>query len=70
MKQQTEKVTPASLQKQASPFCSKCGSGDIRTEAFAKWSGRDQDWEIAELLDGNTCCNECGQDCEIKWRLD
>lgn len=55
--------------RKAIPACSKCGSNDIRTEAFAVWNGKIQEWRIAELLDGNTVCNACGQDCAIKWRI-
>lgn len=55
--------------RKAIPACSKCGSNDVRTEAFAGWNRVTQDWKIAELLDGNTVCAACGQDCEIKWRI-
>ena len=55
--------------RKAIPACSKCGSSDVRTEAFAQWNGKTQDWRVAELLDGNTVCSACGQDCDIKWRI-
>ena len=41
----------------------------VRTEAFAAWNQITQDWKIADLLDGNTVCAACGQECEIKWRV-
>ena len=55
--------------RRAIPACSKCGSHNVRAEAFAVWNERTQDWRIAELLDGNTVCTACGRDCEIKWRI-
>lgn len=65
----TEQVTAQSLHKRAIPMCSKCGSSDIRCEAFASWNERLQDWRVAELIETNQVCNACGQDCDIKWRL-
>jgi len=64
-----ETITPASLHKKAVPVCNKCGSSNVRTEAFAEWNGVTQNWKIHELLDGNQVCADCGQDCEIKWKL-
>lgn len=55
--------------RKAIPACNKCGSNDVRCEAYAKWNAKTQAWLITELLDGNTCCNACGQDCLIKWRV-
>ena len=64
-----EPLTAAELRKKLSPSCNKCGSSDVRTEAFAEWNNVTQNWKIQELLDGNQVCAECGQDCEIKWRV-
>lgn len=67
-----EPVTLREMQlvnKKVAPACPHCGSADIRVEAFARWSEQLQDWRLSELLDGNSCCNHCGQDCEVKWRL-
>lgn len=55
--------------RKAIPACSKCGSSDVRTEAFAGWNDNTQDWRIVEMLDGNTVCAACGHACEIKWRV-
>lgn len=55
--------------RRAIPACSKCGSHTVRAEAFAEWNDKLQTWKVAELLDGNTVCAACGQDCEIKWRV-
>lgn len=65
-----ETITPADLRMRAKPACSKCGSSQVMTEAFALWNERLQRWDVSELLDGNTVCNSCGQATEIKWRLE
>lgn len=65
----TETLTAQSLHKKARPACSKCGSSDVRCEAFAEWNERLQDWRIKELIESNQVCAACGQDCDIKWRL-
>lgn len=65
-----EKITINDLHnKKLRPYCDKCGSADIRSEAFVEWSERLQDWHIVELLDGNQVCCRCGQDCSVKWRI-
>jgi hypothetical protein len=64
-----EQITARDLGRKASPVCDKCGSHDVRTEAFAAWNAIRQDWMIAELLDGNQVCSHCGQECVIQWRL-
>ena len=53
----------------AIPACHRCGSSNVRTEAFIAWSDKMQDWRIAEVLDGNTVCAACGRDCNIKWKI-
>ena len=65
-----EQITAADLHMRARPSCSKCGSSQVLTEAFVIWNERLQRWDISELLEGNTVCNKCGQDTEIKWRLE
>ena len=64
-----EPITAAAIRKKAVPMCGRCGSSDVRTEAFAEWNAVNQDWKVRELLDGNTVCAKCGRDCEIKWSL-
>ena len=65
----TENVSAAEINKRVTPSCSRCGSSDIRVEAFAEWNERVQGWRVKELLDGNQVCNGCGQDCDIRWRV-
>jgi hypothetical protein len=65
-----EPLTAASLQKKAIPSCSKCGSCLVLTEAFVKWNERLQRWDIHDLFVNNAVCDNCGQDTEIKWRLE
>lgn len=62
-------LTAASLQKNFMPACTKCGSNLVCCEAFVVWSPKAQDWKVFQLLDGNTVCNHCGQDTQIKWRI-
>jgi ribosomal protein L37E len=64
-----EQITARDLGKKAHPVCDKCGSHEVRTEAFAAWNAIKQDWMIADLLDGNQVCAHCGQECAIQWRL-
>lgn len=65
-----EPVTARDLKnKKVAPACPHCGSSDVRVEAFARWSEQLADWRLSELLDGNSCCNHCGQGVEIKWKL-
>jgi len=64
-----EPITPAELRKKVVPMCERCGSSDIRTEAFAEWNAVNQNWKVRELLDGNTVCANCGRECQIKWSL-
>ena len=65
----TEILTARDLNKKAVPLCNHCGSQDVISEAFIQWNVRLQKWMILEQVDGNSCCNNCGKDCEIKWRL-
>ena len=64
-----EKITAADLTRKVVPYCSQCGSSEVLSEAFVRWNKRFERWEVSDLLDGNSCCNKCGQGCEIKWRL-
>jgi len=64
-----EPLTAADLRKKVLPMCSNCGSSNVRTEAFAEWNTVTQDWRVRELLDGNQVCADCGQGCEIKWKI-
>ena len=64
-----EKITAADLTKKVVPYCPSCGSSSVLCEAFVLWNERLNRWDIADLLDGNTVCNNCGQGCEIKWKL-
>jgi len=64
-----QQVTAHSLNKKAVPSCSKCGSSNVRVEAFATWNERLQNWRVAEIIESNQVCADCGQDCDIKWRL-
>jgi len=65
-----EPITAADIRKRVTPLCERCGSPDVRTEAFAEWNPVAQTWKIQELLDGNTVCAACGKDTQIKWRLE
>jgi len=64
-----EQVSAAMLHKKAMPRCSKCGSSNVRVEAFASWNERLQNWKVEELIETNQVCADCGQDTDIKWRL-
>jgi len=65
-----EPVTAAEIRKRVTPVCGRCGSDDVRTEAFAEWNDVKQTWVINELIDDNMICADCGYETQIKWRLE
>lgn len=39
--------------------CEKCGSSDVRVDAYASWNPHTKQWELAELFDEEVCMS-CG----------
>jgi hypothetical protein len=37
--------------------CEKCGSEDVRIDAFAEWDVDTQSWELQETFDYSWCCD-------------
>ena len=42
-------------------ICRKCGSRDVRRDAWAAWNVEKQDWELAEVFDAGFCAT-CDQE--------
>lgn len=54
------------LKRPQVPICTECGSADIRSDAYARWSVERQEWELVTTFD-NTDCENCGGECSIEW---
>jgi len=44
--------------------CSKCGSDDVRRDAWAEWDPEQQKWVLGEIFDEPYCTS-----CETNYRL-
>lgn len=44
--------------------CNKCGSNDVRKDAWAAWNEETQEWELANVFDAEFC-NSCEEECTI-----
>lgn len=42
-------------------YCPKCGSTEIRKDAFAEWDPEKQDWVLHSVYD-QTICDNCGEE--------
>lgn len=49
------------------PVCRTCGSEDIQADAFAVWDVENQRWDVADVFDKGSVCNECDGECRIEW---
>lgn len=45
--------------------CAKCGSDDVRRDAYAAWSVEAQDWELSTAFDQGTC-EACGEEARLE----
>lgn len=46
--------------------CIKCGSDDVRADAFAAWDVESQQWEIVETYDKGAWCECCNDETRLK----
>lgn len=55
---------------QVVPVCSRCGSEDVKGDAYAVWDKDTQQWEVAggDVFDKGAVCEPCGGETTIKWR--
>lgn len=51
-------------QPKVKPVCTRCGSDDVRRDAYAIWSIPNQEWELLATFD-NTDCEQCGGECSL-----
>lgn len=50
------------------PVCPKCGSDNVVTDAAARWSKANQEWEVSNIFDKGHGCDDCGaEDIEFAW---
>ena len=48
------------------PTCNKCGSTNLRKDAFAEWDNKTRDWVLHSVYDF-TVCDDCGE--EDNWNM-
>lgn len=51
------------------PVCEKCGSRNIRKDAWAEWDDTAQCWVLDNAFD-NCYCMECEDETDIEWKSD
>ena len=57
--------TPTALKPRPVNFtCSKCGSDDVVSDAWAEWSVEEQQWQLGQVFD-QTFCLACESDCSL-----
>lgn len=54
------------MSQNTKPVCSRCGSADVRADAYASWSDEKQEWELVSTFD-NSDCQDCGGECSLEW---
>ncbi len=57
-------TAPTTLER---PVCARCGSDDVRADAFAIWNHAAQDWEVASIMDDGHSCEACGGECDLEF---
>lgn len=57
--------TPA--QRRIKPICPRCGSSDVKSDAYAEWCVETQEWEMIITFDGIDCESCCRSDVGSKW---
>lgn len=45
-------------------ICKECGSVNVSSDALARWSEPDQQWEMSSALD-NEDCDDCGTETDV-----
>jgi len=49
------------------PVCSTCGSDDVRTDAYAVWDVKMQEWVLETAFEKPAVCEKCGGECSLEW---
>lgn len=55
-------------QAKGKPVCSRCGSDNVKKDAWAEWNAETQQWELSNTYD-ETYCEECEESCTLNWRM-
>lgn len=53
------------MTKRFKMICAKCGSDDVRADAYASWNVEAQAWELSSTHDKGSVCNACDGECSI-----
>lgn len=53
--------------KPTKPICERCGSEDVRADAYAGWDVQAQRWDVVATFDKGSVCENCGGECRLKW---
>lgn len=56
------------MSEKTRPVCSYCGSADILQDAYAHWDEENQKWELQNVFDKGTICQDCGGETSIEWQ--
>ena len=68
--QSVERIAAAKFIAQASreyPACDRCDSPNVSADAAARWDHAKQDWMVTNVFDKGHSCDDCGDECRIKW---
>lgn len=49
------------------PYCSECGSKDVKADAWAEWDENKGEWVLAQTFESTTHCEDCGGECSLSW---
>lgn len=49
------------------PVCSKCGSDNVRADAYADFDVETQSWNLIEAYDKNAYCCDCDSYMTLTW---
>ena len=53
--------------KKRTVVCVKCGSDDVRLDAFAMWDKEKQEWVLDSVYD-TSWCNSCGSEHDLAFK--
>ncbi len=50
------------------PVCTKCGSDDVLSDAYAAWDFSTQEWVLAQTFDKGAYCNKCDGEARLEFK--
>jgi hypothetical protein len=54
------------MAKKIKMVCSKCGSDNVRLDAYAEWDVDAQEWALCSTMDAAVCEGECEDECSLE----